>query len=69
MEVNIPHGYKTYIVAIGAVAYALGGMVSGYVSVNEGVFVILSALGLSGLRDAIARFLKDYTPQNPPPTE
>ena len=63
MEINIPHGYKTYIVAVAGVAYALGGMVAGYIPITEGIAIILGALGLSGLRHGIQNFL---TPEEPP---
>lgn len=58
-------GYKTYIIAVATVCYALGGAVAGFVPVNEAVYLILGALGLSGLRHGIQNFLANHTPPKP----
>ncbi len=63
MEIKIPHGYKTYIVAIGAVCYAFGGIASGFVSWQVGIPIILVACGFSGLAHKIERFFKDFVPK------
>ena len=66
MEIKIPHGYKTYIVAIATVCYALGGLVSGFVSWQVAVPIVLVALGFSGLAHKVERFFKDFVPQETP---
>ena len=61
MEIKIPHGSKTYIVAIATVCYALGGAVAGYVPVGEAINLILAALGLSGLRHGFKKLIDDIS--------
>lgn len=46
-------GYKTYIVATLAIAWAVGGMVAGLLPASEAINVILAAMGAAGLRHAI----------------
>ncbi len=65
MDIKIPNGYKTYIVAIATVCYALGGAVAGFVPVNEAVYLVLGALGLSGLRHGLQNFLAPQAPAVP----
>lgn len=55
-------GYKTYIIAVATVCYALGGAVAGFVPVNEAVYLILGALGLSGLRNGIQQYINNLLP-------
>ena len=55
MDTSKVKGYRTYIVSIATVCYALGGWVAGYVDPSVAIPLILGALGLSGLRGA---FLK-----------
>ena len=53
MDLKDLQGKKTYLVSIGAVAYALGGWVSGYLDVNTAIQVIMAALGLGALRNGV----------------
>jgi len=46
-------GRKTYIVIVATICYALGGAVAGLLSWQIAIPLILGALGLSGLRNAI----------------
>ncbi len=48
-------GYKTYIVAIGTLMFAIGGFASGKLEINVAMELILGALGLSGLRHAVSK--------------
>lgn len=48
-------GWKTYLVAIATVAYALGGMVIGAIEPNVAIPMILAALGVSAFRHTTAR--------------
>lgn len=50
-------GKKTYIMTVAILCYALGGWVAGFVEPQIAVGLILGALGLGGLRSAIARLL------------
>ena len=52
MKIN---GYKTYIVAIGLIMYALGGWAAGKVDPNTAIQSVFLALGMMGLRDGIAK--------------
>ena len=47
------NGYKTYIVGIGMLMYAIGGLVSGKVDMNSAIEVGFVALGIMGLRHGI----------------
>jgi hypothetical protein len=46
--------------------YALGGMVAGYVSIESGIQIILTALGLGALRSGIAKTEVDQVVTAPP---
>lgn len=46
-------GKKTYIVCALMVVYALSGLLIGEVGSQEAVTLILTALGLGGLRDGV----------------
>ena len=52
MNVNID-GYKTYILGVGAIMWALGGMVAGKVDVNTAIQTILGALAAMGRRHGV----------------
>lgn len=43
-------GYKTYIVAVAMICYAVGGIISGYVQWQQAIEVVLLALGVFGLK-------------------
>ena len=45
-------GYKTYIIAIGLIMWAAGGLAAGKVDANTAMQSILIALGMMGLRAA-----------------
>ncbi len=67
MEIKLPQGKKTYIIAIATVCYALGGAVAGYVDIQTAIMLILGALGLGGLRSGIKGLLnsKPFNPDQP----
>ncbi|GAG81357.1 unnamed protein product [marine sediment metagenome] len=65
MKIKIPNGKKTYIVAIATVCYALGGAVAGFVPVNEAIYLILGACGLSAVRHGIKDLLSYISPPEP----
>ena len=67
MEIKIPNGYKTYVVAIATVCYALGGAVAGFVPVNEAIYLVLGALGLSGLRAGLKELKSQVVKEYPAP--
>lgn len=46
-------GYKTYIIGIAFLCYALGGLVAGKVDVNAAIQAVLIGLGMMGLRHGI----------------
>ena len=46
-------GNKSYIIAIATLMYAVGGFVSGHMSASEATNLVLYALGLGALRNAI----------------
>ena len=48
-------GYKTYIVGVGLIMYALGGWVAGKVDPTTAIQSVFVALGLMGLRNGIAK--------------
>jgi len=48
-------GYKTYIMSVATICYALGGAVAGYLEWHIAIPLILGALGLSALRDAFVK--------------
>ena len=62
-------GKKTYIVSVGAIAYAIGGLVSGYLDLNTAIQVVLAALGLGALKHATVTgadmFEEPKLPPNP----
>ena len=54
MEIPNLEGYKTYLVGIATLAYALFGYFSGYQSIDEFMKLVLAALALMGLRHGIS---------------
>jgi len=46
-------GKKTYIISALMIAYAISGMVLGYIPQDVGVQMILTALGFGAIRNAI----------------
>jgi hypothetical protein len=46
-------GYKTYVVSCGMILYAVGGLVAGYLDTQTAYQIILEALAIAGLRNAI----------------
>ncbi len=65
MDLNKVKGYKTYIVMIATICYALGGMVAGLVTPAVGIPLILGALGLSALRNGLPK--EEVKPEVPSP--
>jgi len=53
MELKDLQGYKTYIVVVATICYALGGAVAGFLDWGVAIPLILGALGLGGLRNAL----------------
>jgi len=47
-------GYKTYIVCVVAIVYAVAGFYTGHLDTNAAMQVVLAALGAAGLRNAIS---------------
>lgn len=43
-------GYKTYIIAVSMLCYAIGGFISGYVQLQQAIEVALLAAGMMGLK-------------------
>ena len=60
-------GKKTYIMTVAVLCYALGGWVAGFVEPQIAIGLILGALGLGGLRAAIAKMLGVEVPKTAPP--
>jgi len=54
MGLNFLQGKKTYIIVVATLCYAIGGVIAGYISLNECIALILGALGLAGLRAGVA---------------
>lgn len=48
-------GYKTYLVAVATLMYAIGGLFAGYLDVSVVIPLILGALGASGLRHGMTK--------------
>lgn len=46
-------GYKSYIVAIAGIIFAITGLITGSLDQDTAVQTILGSLGLAGLRNAI----------------
>lgn len=55
---NFLSGYKTYIVAVAMVLYAVGGFYGHSMSSSDAITTILQALGLGALRNGIAAVTK-----------
>ena len=51
-------GYKTYIVGLGMVAYAIIGALLEYHTWNDAAELIFQALGLMGLRHGVSKAVK-----------
>jgi len=49
------NGYKTYTVVAGVILVAIGGFLSGDLSVQEAVNQILLGLGIAGLRHGVSK--------------
>jgi len=54
MDLSKLKGYKTYIMSVAAICYALGGAVAGFLTWEVAIPVILGALGLGALRNALS---------------
>jgi len=65
MDFESLKGKKTYIMTVAIICYAVGGMVAGLVDYNIGIPLILGALGLSGLRNALPIEEKIVVPPSP----
>ncbi|GAI09786.1 unnamed protein product [marine sediment metagenome] len=48
-------GYKTYIIGVALICYAVGGLIAGKVTGEVAVQSILIALGMMGLRNGIGK--------------
>ena len=49
------NGYKTKIMIVAAIAYAIGGLITGNLDANTAMAIIMAALGGYGLYDKIDR--------------
>ena len=67
MDLSQLKGYKTYIMIVATICYALGGAVAGFVDYSVAIGLILGVLGLGGLRDAITNPIKVEEPKTPTP--
>ena len=47
------NGYKTYLVTVATLMYAIGGGIAGYIDWSLAVPLILAALGLGAVRSGI----------------
>ena len=65
MELEDLKGYKTYIVMIATICYALGGAVAGFLDWGFAIPLILGALGLGGLRNAFLKPEQEQEVSNP----
>jgi len=65
MDLSKVNGYKTYIVMVAAICYALGGVVAGFHDWNATILIILTALGIGGVRNAITK--PEVKPEVPSP--
>jgi len=52
-------GWKTYLSAALTIAYALGGIVLGYMELNEAVIMIIGALALLGIGGKANKIIKE----------
>ena len=50
-------GYKTYIIGIAFICYALGGLVAGKLDINAAITAILTGLGIMGIRHGVEKVL------------
>jgi len=62
MDFNFFQGKKTYIVMVATICYALGGAVAGFLNWGVAIPLILGALGISALRNAIPAPAVQLTP-------
>ena len=53
MDLKNLAGKKTYIVGVGMICYALGGLVSGLIELDHAIQTILVALGIMGIRHGL----------------
>lgn len=56
-------GYKTYIMTVATICYALGGWIAGFVKPELAIPIILGALGLSALRNGLPKQEKFAVPE------
>jgi len=49
------NGYKTYIVGVSMIVYAIGGAILGHVAVDDAIGIVLEGLALMGLRHAVSK--------------
>ena len=56
MKLNVKiDGYKTYMLGVGAIMWALGGMIAGKVDVNIAIQTILGSLTAMGIRHGVEK--------------
>ena len=65
MELSDFEGKKSYIIAVAAAMYALGGAVSGYHDWNYALSVLLGAGGLGAMAAKVNRFFDSLKPKPP----
>ena len=56
MDLENFEGKKSYIVAVAAAMYAIGGYVAGYLDLNQALATLLGAGGLGALAAKVNRF-------------
>lgn len=52
---NKLQGKKTYLVALALVVYAVAGTISGQITADQAVYVVLNGLGLGALRAGVGK--------------
>ena len=65
MELKDLSGYKTYIITVATICYALGGAVAGFLEWGFAIPLILGALGLGGLRNAFVKSEQEQETSEP----
>lgn len=53
MQKKLLQGSKTYIIAIGLICYAIGGLVAGKVDAATAIQSVFIALGMMGIRHGV----------------
>lgn len=56
MDIKID-GYKTYLIALAMVCYAILGMAAGWINGSVGLPIIMNGLALAGLRHGVQKVL------------